>query len=215
MTDRYKKHKHPAARTYKLLLSIVILLFSLFIMTARAEETEQSGAHGEGEQATHFKWSLFMGQVLNSSILFGGLVFLLRKPLLKYLNEKSKNVEVDLETNEEGLLNTINTFSITMNRFSFIKKDESRLKEKARQSAREKQIDIDIRQRLEIHKIEDLKIKKVNRQFESSFREVLKEIAEPAVEQSKQKMLAELDDRLHEKIILENIELIGEINERR
>ncbi len=215
MTDRYKKYKRPGARALALWLSVFILLFSIFVMAAGAEEAEQTGAHGEGEQAHHFKWSLFLGQILNSSILFGGLIFLLRKPLLKYLDEKSKNVELDIEKNEENLLNTISTFSETMNRFSFIQKDESMLKEKARQSAEEKQIDINIKQTFEINKIKDLNIKAVNRQFESSFRKVLEEIAEPVIEQSKDKMLAELDDHMHEKIILENIELIGEINERK
>lgn len=215
MTDRYKKNKRPAARAYKLLLSAVILLFFLFVLAAGAEEAEQNGAPGEGEQATHFKWSLFLGQILNSTILFGGLIFLLRKPLLKYLGEKSVNVTIDLETREENLGKTTDRLAEIRNRLDKIEAEVSEMKNEARQSGEEEKKKIRQLGQLEAHKIAQLNEEEINRKFEIAIRDLQEKIADLAIEHFKNEMLSELDDRLHEKIILENIELIGETIERK
>ena len=66
-----------------------------------------AGGNGEGgEQDHHFNWWGFLGKLFNATVLFGGLIFLLRKPLIKLLSEKSLDVKNDIIRREELLKTT-------------------------------------------------------------------------------------------------------------
>jgi len=54
---------------------------------AVSAEGEHSEGHGSG----------FIGKVLNFLILFGGLAFILRKPISRFLRERGDGIKIDLE----------------------------------------------------------------------------------------------------------------------
>ncbi|MGB9894160.1 MAG: hypothetical protein ACPLRA_07065, partial [Candidatus Saccharicenans sp.] len=66
-------------------ISFKIMLFfwlmALARLTALAEESHQN-----------FDLATFLGQILNFVILFGGLGFLLRKPINDYLKNKAEEI---------------------------------------------------------------------------------------------------------------------------
>ncbi|MCK4337087.1 MAG: ATP synthase F0 subunit B [Candidatus Aminicenantes bacterium] len=57
---------------------------------AVSAEGEHPERHGSGSSG-------FIGKVLNFLILFGGLAFILRKPMSRFLRERIEGVKVDLE----------------------------------------------------------------------------------------------------------------------
>ena len=72
-----------------------------------------SSASGEGTEASyHFDWFGFFGRVFNSVVLFGGLILVLRKPLIEFLAGTGRNVAQDIRDREkriaEGTLNLEN-----------------------------------------------------------------------------------------------------------
>jgi hypothetical protein len=59
-------------------LGIVITIVSL--------STALQASGGEG--GSYFHWDAFLGKLVDSTILFGGLILVLRKPLIKVLSQK-------------------------------------------------------------------------------------------------------------------------------
>lgn len=74
----------------KRIILLILLLIPFFIfMTAEHEE-----------HSSHLKD--FLGKTLNFLILFGGLAFILRKPLRNFLEKRSKEIENSLEEAENA-----------------------------------------------------------------------------------------------------------------
>ncbi len=59
------------------------------------------GSETEGHH--HFSWADFIGRILNSLILFGGLYYLLRKPAGKFLQAKSEGIKDDIEKRRQKI----------------------------------------------------------------------------------------------------------------
>jgi len=80
-------------------LLIILLVLPFFLFMANEEE-----AHASGSKE-------FIGKVINFAVLFGGLTFLLHKPVKKFLEGRSREVDQamkqasgDRKTAEENLL---------------------------------------------------------------------------------------------------------------
>ena len=57
-------------------------------------------------EAGHIDWFSLLAKVFNSTVLFGGLILLLRKPLIQMLSQKSPAVRNDIEEREKILAAT-------------------------------------------------------------------------------------------------------------
>ncbi|MFC2155069.1 hypothetical protein ACFLRB_01080 [Acidobacteriota bacterium] len=207
-TDRDKSIKT------KIFLIIAIAFFCSLVLFASSENG--SAEHGEqGGNESHFNWTAFFGQVLNSTILFGGLILLLRKPIRKYLDEQSLSVKIDIEEREENLKKTTEILKEIKNRLDKIEEEVEEMKESARQSGEEEKQKLRALGSQEAERINRLNEEEINQRIEAAVRKLKEKVADLTIEQFKKEMKRELDDRLHEKIIEKNIEVIGELIERK
>ena len=109
---------------------IVIVLMLLSFTTALF-----AGGNGEdGEQNHHFNWWGFLGKLFNATVLFGGLIFLLRKPLIKLLAQKSLDVKNDILQREELLKTTTGHLENIKKRLEKIEEEVENMKNNAEKS---------------------------------------------------------------------------------
>ncbi|HLP61184.1 MAG TPA: hypothetical protein VK186_20245, partial [Candidatus Deferrimicrobium sp.] len=93
---------------------LLILLITCTAPTFAFSEVAGAAQQPTGHQATEhpqtpgaehhgFNWWGFFGKLFDSTILFGGIIYLLRKPLINLLAQKSDEVKNDIIAREEQL----------------------------------------------------------------------------------------------------------------
>lgn len=212
MSHKYR-YGNRKFKTKILIIACAILLFSLFLPAAGEEGT---AAHGEeSHQEHHFNWVHFLGQIINSTVLFGGLIFLLRKPISKFLGESSVNIKIDIEEREENLKETTKILTDIKSRLERIEEEVEDMRNSARKSGEEEKEKIKTLGEQESERITRLNEEEMNQKVESSIRRLKEQVANLTIEQFRKEVKEELDDKMHEKIIEENIDRIGELIERK
>ena len=206
------KYNSRNTGTKLIFIAGVFLLCSLVLFAS--SESESTGHDESGQHENHFSWATFLGQVLNATILFGGLIFLLRKPILKYFDEQSKSVKIDIQEREENLKRTTEKLEEIRSRLDRIEEEVEKMKNSARKSGEEEKQKLQAVGKQEAERIVRLNEEEINQRIESAVRKLKEKVADLTIEQFKKEMRSELDDRVHEKIIEKNIEVIGERIER-
>lgn len=172
-------------------------------------------ASGEEEQAHHFDWSSFLGSVINAVILFGGLIYILRKPIGELLYKRTLEVKTDIINRDKNLEMTSNQLKELQNRLDKVEKEVQQIKDIAIKKAEFEGKKIEELGEKERKKIKLLTEKEIDVKIESSIRRLKSKIADLTVEHFKKDITLELNDKLHDKIIEKNIEISGEIIERK
>jgi len=185
-------------------VSIIIFLLIAVALFASVEE----------EQAHHFDWYGFLGSVINAVILFGGLIYLLRKPIRELLNKRTLEVKTDIINRDKNLEKTSNQLKELQNRIDKIEREVQQIKDISRKKAEDEVKRIEELGKNECEKIKLLTKKEIDVRIESSIRRLKSKIADLTVEHFKKDIISELNDKSHDKIIEKNIEISGEIIER-
>jgi len=168
----------------------------------------------EGEQTHHFDWSGFLGSVINAVVLFGGLIYLLRKPIGELLYKRTLEVKTDIINRDKDLENRSNQLKELQNRIDKIEGEVQQIKDISRKNAEHEVKRIEELGKKECEKIELLTKKEIDVKIESSIRRLKSKIADLTVEHFRKDIISELNDKSHDKIIEKNIEISGEIIER-
>ena len=191
-------------------LVIVIGLMLLSLTTALFAD----GNGESGEQDHHFNWLGFFGKLFNATVLFGGLIFLLRKPLIKLLAEKSLDVRNDIIRREELLKTTSGQLEEIKKRLEKIEEEVEDMKNSAGKSGDEEKKRIEELGEKEAQRIKALTEEEMDNKVDSSIRALKEKIADLTIDHFKKDIESQLDRKAHEKIIRKNIEISGEIIER-
>ncbi len=174
-----------------------------------------AGTDGEGrEEDHHFNWWGFLGKLFNSTLLFGGLIILLRKPLIKLLAQKSLDVKNDIIQREALVKTTTTQLEAIKKRLEKIEEEVQDMKNSAERSGNEEKKRIQELGEKEAQRIKALTEEEINNKMDSSIRDLKEKIAELTIEHFKKDIESHLDQKAHEKIIEKNIEISGEIIER-
>jgi len=174
-----------------------------------------AGAEGEGgEEGHHFDWWGFFGKLFNSTVLFGGLIILLRKPLIKLLAQKSLHVKNDIIQREALVKTTTSQLEAIKKRLEKIEEEVQDMKNSAEKSGNEEKKRIQDLGEKEAQRIKALTEEEIKNKMDSSIRGLKEKIAELTIDHFKKDIEAHLDQKAHEKIIEKNIEISGEIIER-
>ncbi len=185
-------------------VSIIIFLLIAVALFASVEE----------EQAHHFDWYGFFGSVINAVILFGGLIYLLRKPIGELLYKRTLEVKTDIINRDKNLEKTSNQLKELQNRIDKIEREVQQIKDISRKKGEDEVKRIEELGKNECEKIKLLTKKEIDVRIESSIRRLKSKIADLTVEHFKKDIISELNDKSHDKIIEKNIEISGEIIER-
>ncbi len=174
-----------------------------------------AGGNGEGgEQDHHFNWWGFLGKLFNATVLFGGLIFLLRKPLIKLLAQKSLDVKNDIIRREELLKTTTGRLENIKKRLEKIEEEVEDMKNSAEKSGEEEKKRIEELGEKEAQRIKALTGEEIDNKVDSAIRALKEKIADLTIDHFKKDIESHLDQKAHEKIIRKNIEISGEIIER-
>jgi F0F1-type ATP synthase membrane subunit b/b' len=195
----------------------VFIIFSVVGLMLLSFSTALFGGGGDsegGEEEHHFNWWGFLGKLFNAIVLFGGLIFLLRKPLIDLLARKSLDVKNDIIQREELLKTTTGQLENIKKRLEKIEEEVENMKNSAEKSGEDEKKRIGELGEREALRIKTLTEEEINNKVDSSIRALKEKIADLTIDYFKKDIESHLDQKAHEKIIEKNIEISGEIIER-
>jgi F0F1-type ATP synthase membrane subunit b/b' len=183
-----------------------ILLFLAMALAAAAGEESPAASH-------HVDWFSVLGKVFNSTVLFGGLTLLLRKPLIQMLSDKGAAVKNDFEQREQSLADTAVRLEAIEQRLQKVKVEVERIKADAVASGREELARLEAAGRDEAARIIALSEEEIRLRVDAAVRLVKGRIADLAIERFKDDFIKNLDVATQQKIIERNISSCGDIDE--
>jgi F0F1-type ATP synthase membrane subunit b/b' len=196
----------------------VVIFILLALLAAPAAAFSDGGEHATEQgkhEEHHFDWVAFFGKVFNSVVLFGGLILLLRKPLINLLAQKSIDIKDDIIEREERVKITESQLETIKKRLEKIETEVLAMKENAQKSGEDEQKRIEELGKKEEERILTLTKEEIDNKLEASIRDLKERIADLTIEHFKNDIQTHLDPKVHEKLIEKNIDLIsGENGER-
>lgn len=186
----------------------------LILMAAPVLSFAESGEHGE-QAEHHFNWMQFLGKTFNSVVLFGGLIWLLRKPLVNLLAQKSLDIKNDIVQREELVKTTTTQLDEIKKRLEKIELEVQGMKDSAEKSGNDEKKRIEELGKKEEERILAMTEAEIDTKVESSIRNLKERIADMTIEHFKKDIQTHLDKKTHQKLIEKNIRIIsGETIER-
>ncbi len=167
-----------------------------------------------GHDDHHITWLSVLGKVVNSGILFGGLYFLLRKPIKQLMAEKSQSIKDDILKREELLEKTTVQLEEMQKRVSRIEDEVVEMKKDAKRSGNEEKERIEELGKKEAQRIVALTEEEIDNKVDASVRNLKEKIAQLTIDHFKDDFKSKMDKKAQEKIIDKNIDIIGDIIER-
>ncbi len=184
-----------------------LLLLPVMLLTASAgEEAHDTASH-------HVDWFNVLGKVFNSTVLFGGLALLLRKPLIKMLSEKSAGIVNDFHEREKKLADTAVLLHDIEQRLQKVALEVEQIKSNAVASGREELARLEAAGRDEAARIIALSEEEIQLRVDAAVRSVKSHIADLAIERFQADFMKSLDADMQQKIIERNITDCGDIDE--
>jgi F0F1-type ATP synthase membrane subunit b/b' len=172
-----------------------------------------SGGETSAAASSHVNWFNLLGKVFNSTVLFGGLILLLRKPLIRMLAEKSAAVENDFHEREKNLADTAIRLKDIEQRLQKVTVEVEQIKTSAETSGQEELARLAAAGREEAARIIALSEEEIQLRIEAAIRQVKGHIADLAIERFKDNFVRKLDAATQQKIIERNITACGDIDE--
>jgi len=189
----------------KIAVFAVLLLLAMALTASASEESPPASSHVD--------WFSVLGKVFNSTVLFGGLTLLLRKPLIKMLSEKSAAVKNDFNEREKSLAETAGRLEDIEQRLQKVKVEVEQIKAGAVANGREELARLEAAGRDEAARIIALSEEEIRLRVEAAIRSVKGRIADLAIERFKADFIKNLDAATQQKIIERNITACGDIDE--
>ena len=185
-------------------------LFALLMLAAML--LPASGGEA-GDAAHHIDWIGVLGKVFNSTVLFGGLALLLRKPLIHMLSEKSAAVVNDFQEREKNLAETAVHLQDIEQRLQKVAGEVAEIKDSAAAGGQEELARLEAAGRAEAARIIAMSEEEIRLRVEAAVRLVKGHIADLAIERFREDFIKNLDHDMQQKIIERNIDGSGDIGE--
>lgn len=180
--------------------------------TPHSEEGEHSG---QGKHDEHgFSWTQFLGKIVNSTILFGGLFFLARKPLIELLSKKSLDIKNDIIQREKQVESTTVELGKIQERLERIEKEILDMKKNAEISGNDEKKRLEELAEQEKQRIKKMTEEEIDTRVENAVRNLKERVADLTIDHFRKDIQAHLDENAHDKIIEKNIQISGDIIER-
>jgi F-type H+-transporting ATPase subunit b len=183
----------------------VLLLLAAMLTAFGGEESPAA--------SSHVNWFSVLGKVFNSTVLFGGLTLLLRKPLIRMLSEKSAAVKNDFIDREKNLAETAVRLENIEQRLQKVTLEVEQLKINAITSGQEELARLEAAGRDEAARIIAVSEEEIQLRVEAAVRWIKGHIADLAIERFKDDFSRNLDAATQQKIIERNITACGDIDE--
>jgi F-type H+-transporting ATPase subunit b len=184
---------------------VLLPICSLMLASGLAASTD-------GE-ATHIDWFNLLGKVFNSAVLFGGLILLLRKPLIQMLSQKSLAIQNDIEEREKTLAATEIRLQDVRRRLAEVAAEVEGIKNDAETAGKVELDRLEEAGRIEAERIIALSEEEIRQRVEAAMRAIKGRIADLAIERFREDFKKGLDASTQQKIIERNIDACGGLDE--
>jgi len=161
------------------LLVLAVVPFLVFSSPGEAE-------HGSGMMA-------FLGKTINFLVLFGGLGYLLRKPVRGMLDKRASGIRASIEEAEKSRIAAREKYENSAARIAGIEDEALRLKKEAESEGRREKERISALAQAEAEKIRRLALQEIDLQVKSRVRELRTYAAEAATRIAEGNMRKRLD----------------------
>jgi F-type H+-transporting ATPase subunit b len=168
---------------------------------------------GAAEAEPGFSLTVFLGQVVNFVVLFGGLAYLLYKPLLKFLQHKSDQVAENLRLSEERRIDSLQRLEKSRERLCQLDKEIDRMKIEAETEATRERERITLEARNEAERLKKLAKEEIDSMVKSSQRELKVYTLDLSISLAEKRIEEKLGPELHRKIIYKAIDKLGTLDE--
>ena len=178
--------------------SALFTVFWLGLASALAASAD-GGAH-------HVDWFSVLGKVFNSTVLFGGLFLLLRKPLIRMLSQKSSDVQADIVTREKNLAATELRLHEIRQRLARVEAEVEAIQNGADKAGKDELARLEAAGKLEAERIVAMGEEEIRQRVAAAVRAVKERIADLAIERFRGDFEKNLDAATQQKIIERNID---------
>ena len=209
--NRKKEHKKILVGTAAAVVAAILLVTLTIWTTPAFAFTETGSEEGQDQAGEHrgFNWWGFFGKLFDSTLLFGGLIFLLRKPLINLLAQKSLDIKTDITQREERLKITDTQLKGILERLAKIEEEVQTVRDSAEKSGNEEKKHIEELGNKERERILNLTQEEIGNKMETAVRHLKERIADLTIEHFKTDFEAHLDPRMHERLIEKNIAILS------
>lgn len=169
---------------------------------------------GLAEEASgHFNLATFLGQVLNFVVLFGGLAYLLRKPLNEYLKGRVEQVATRLQQSEVRKQESLEKLKEARNRLNNLAGEIQVLKEQAREEAERERAAIRQEAEKEAERLKKLAREEIETMVRLSIRDLKTYAIDLSVSLAEKRIQEKLTPELHRKLIHRAIDRLRSTHE--
>lgn len=161
--------------------------------------------------AAHVDWFSVLGKVFNSTVLFGGLFLLLRKPLIRMLSQKSSDIQTDIVSREKNLAATELRLQDIRQRLARVAAEVETIKNGADTAGKDELARLQAAGRLEAERIIAMSEEEIRQRVDAAVRAVKERIADLAIERFRGDFEKNLDAATQQKIIERNIDACGDL----
>ena len=180
---------------------IISVLFLLFISSLPLLSVEENS----------FNWADFIGKIINSFILFGFLIFILYKPLKKYLTERNKKIKDTFYQTESQRKEAERQLAQIEERLKNLEKEINEIKKKSELAAQKEKERIIQEGVKEAERIKRFTQKEIERQLKRGFEELKTYAVELSISTAEDKIKKSLTPEKHRYLIDRFIEKIEEL----
>jgi F-type H+-transporting ATPase subunit b len=181
---------------------IVLLLVPLFLFMV-AEEGGLSSGKGE-----------FLGKVINFVVLFGGLGYLLHKPLRNYFRKRSEGIEKAITEAHEARLDAERKLQEAKKKLATLEAEVSRIiKDGENEGLRDKER-IKALTEKEVDRIKMFAQQEIEAQLRAGKQELKEYAAEVATALAEARLKEKITSQDHAKLIDKSIEKLAELYEK-
>ncbi len=185
----------------KVLIILLLLPFFLFL-SLEEEESHASPLVG------------YLGKVLNFLVLFGGLGFLLRKPLLSFLERRGQDINTTIKEAKKEREETEKKYKHALNRLQKLKEELEKIRKDAEEEGQKRKESILLSAEKEAEKIKNFSRQEIEMFYQTKIRELKAHTAELATELAKTNIKAKMTPERQSLLIDLSIDKLEEFYDK-
>jgi len=181
---------------------LVLVLLPLFLSLSPGEAEKAAGTAD------------FAGKVVNFLLLFGGLGFVLYKPVRAFLKSKTSEIRRSLEEAESSRKEAVGRYEATMRRVEGLSGEIARMKAEAEAQGNKEKARIAKQAEEEAARVLRLVRQEIDAHTQTGIREVRTFVAETATSLARERIRKNLVPEGHSLLVDKSIERLSKLNEK-
>ncbi len=181
---------------------IILLLLPFFLFFSPEEESHASPLVG------------YFGKVVNFLVLFGGLGFLLRKPLMSFLERRGQEIDTTIKEAKKEREETEKKYQHALDRLQKLKEELEKIRKDAEEEGQKRKDSILQTAEKEAGRIKDFARQEIEMFYKTKLHELRAQTAELATELAKTNIVAKMTPERQSLLIDSSIDKLENFYEK-